>query len=174
MIVESFQPSLAHNNQQVPLGADMPHGEHAAKHPSPPTFWIHPDTSSGLTIATALGSSALALVSEIAVCAARFVATGEGTSIDLRCLKAMPGERDILANLLGKGEVFSVEDTRGHSEFQETLVPCVWWVRHRNSDDETVGELIEIGDISAVVTGDRGAVAPGLEALRSRLSVWRA
>lgn len=174
MTVDNFQPSLAHDARQASLGTDAPLGRAAAKRLGHPTFWMRPAASSAVTVTAAPGTSAQALLSEIAAGAARFVATGEAASIDLRCLKSMPEEREILAHLLGKGEVSAVVDTLGRSDIQETLVPCVWWVRHRNNDDETVGELIEIGDIPAVVAGDRGAVAPGLEALRSRLAVWQA
>jgi hypothetical protein len=40
-------------------------------------------------------------------------------------------------------------------------------VRHRNADDEIVGELIEIAQVPDVLMGDRSAVASGLQALRN-------
>lgn len=86
--------------------------------------------------------------------------------LDLRCLKAMPAEREILSTLLGRGEVSATVEALGLTEIHETAIPCVWWVRHRNADEEIVGELIEITDIPEVMLGDRKAVAHGPEALR--------
>lgn len=112
------------------------------------------------------GDSARAILSEIEECASRFSAVGEEASIDLRCLKARPGERDILVNLLGRGEVSAVVDSIDHCEIHETSVPCVWWVRRWNEEGETVGDSIEITDVPDVLLGDRKAVVHGLEILR--------
>lgn len=112
------------------------------------------------------GDSARAILSEIEECASRFAAVGEEASINLRCLKAMPEERDILASLLGHGEVSAIVEAVERSEIHETSVPCVWWVRHRNAEGETVRESIEITGVPEVIIGDRKAVSYGLEALR--------
>jgi hypothetical protein len=113
------------------------------------------------------GASAQAIVSEVEACARRFAETGETASIDLRCLKSMPEEREILAGALGHGEVSAVVAAIGRSEIHETSIPCVWWVSHRNSEEEIVGELIEIAEVPDLLMGDRQSVAYGLEALRS-------
>jgi hydrogenase-1 operon protein HyaF len=132
---------------------------------SRPVFWLRPAGPS-LSAEANLGASAQAILAEIEACALRFAETGEENSIDLRCLKSMPQERDILLTLLGRGEVSAIVEALGLTEIHETAVPCVWWVRHRNADEEIVGELIEIAEIPEVMLGDRKAVAHGLEALR--------
>lgn len=132
---------------------------------SRPVFWMRQGASS-LTVDAEPGSSAQAIIAQIETCALRFAETGEENSIDLRCLKSIPQERDILATLLGRGEVSAIVEALGLTEIHETAVPCVWWVRHRNADEEIVGELIEIAEIPEVMLGDRKAVAHGLEALR--------
>ncbi len=138
----------------------------ASKDPqSRPVFWMRQGPSS-LTVDAEPGSSAQAIIAQIEACALRFAETGEENSIDLRCLKSIPQERDILATLLGRGEVSAIVEALGLTEIHETAVPCVWWVRHRNADEEIVGELIEIAEIPEVMLGDRKAVAHGLEALR--------
>jgi hypothetical protein len=111
------------------------------------------------------GSSALALVSEIEASARTFAETGEMASIDLRCLKAMPEERDILSRMLGEGEVSAVVKVAGHTEIRETAVPCVWWIRHCDYEGETVGESIEITCVPELIEGDRKAILRGLESL---------
>ncbi len=130
-----------------------------------PVFWLRP-ANSVMTVDAAPGASAHAVLAEVEESASRFAATGEGASIDLRCLKAMPQERETLAALLGRGEVSATIDTVGRSEVYETSVPCVWWVRHWNTEDEIVGELIEIAEIPELLMSDRKAVAYGLAVLR--------
>lgn len=140
-----------------------------AGHPSRsshPVFRLHP-AGSITTVDGVAGETGRAIVSEVAACAARFADTGEVATIDLRFLKAMPEERETLAALLGKGEVSAVVESLGRTEIQETSIPCVWWVRHRDSAGETVGEFIEIAEIPDLLMGDPGAVAQGLEALRA-------
>lgn len=128
-------------------------------------FWMS-QAGPRLSVDAEPGTSARAILSEIEECASRFAAVGEEASIDLRCLKALPEEREILSALLGHGEVSARIDAIGRSEIYETSIPCVWWVCHRNTDEEIVSELIEIAEIPEVMLGDRKAVAHGLEALR--------
>lgn len=144
--------------------ADKPVFPPNGKQPRP-VFWMS-QARPKLSVDAAPGASAQAIISEVEACALRFAETGEETSIDLRCLKAMPGERDILLTLLGRGEVSATIRAMGPSEVHETSVPCVWWVRHRNADEEIVGELIEISRIPEVMLGDPRVVARGLKALR--------
>lgn len=139
-----------------------PSGNNAQPHP---VFWMT-QSRPVLSVHAGPGASAQAIVAEIDACASRFAETGEETSIDLRCLKAMPEEREILATLLGRGEVSAVVGAIGRSEIYETSIPCVWWVRHRNTEDEIVGEFIEITEVPDVLMGDRKAVAQGLEMQR--------
>lgn len=149
MPAENAESSFSRNNAQ-------PH----------PVFWMS-QSRPVLSVEAEPGTSARAIISEIEECASRFAEEGEEASIDLRCLKAMPQEREILATLLGHGEVSATVETIGRSEIYETSIPCVWWVRHRNAEEEVVAELIEIAEIPEVMMGDRGAIARGLESLRS-------
>ncbi|HXU93585.1 MAG TPA: hydrogenase expression/formation C-terminal domain-containing protein [Gallionella sp.] len=112
------------------------------------------------------GALARAILSEIEESAARFAAVGEEASINLRCLKEMQEEREILATLLGHGEVSAVVEAVERSEIHETSIPCVWWVTHRNADGETIRESIEITGVPEVIVGDRKAISYGLETLR--------
>ena len=144
-------------------GKTASHTERIAPQARRPVFWMHP-IAPALTIEGTPGASAQAIISEVEVCAARFASAGEDASIDLRFLKSMPWERETLASLLGRGEVSAVVDALGRTEIHETAIPCVWWIKHCNSEGETVGELIEITDIPEMIAGDRMAVAQGLKA----------
>lgn len=190
MAIESVEPSQIHSGLQplpesaiLMMGAatearSQPDkvplcGEHKTLHPQRPIFWMRPAMPT-LTVEAVRGASAQAIISEIETCATRFAASGESDSIDLRFLKTMPEEREMLASLLGRGEVSVVVSALGRTEIHETAIPCVWWIRHCNSENEAVGELIEITDIPEMIVGDRMAVARGLEAFRSARRVQTA
>ncbi|HLP97423.1 MAG TPA: hydrogenase expression/formation C-terminal domain-containing protein [Sideroxyarcus sp.] len=131
-----------------------------------PVFWMRQGKPATIAAAEP-GASAQALLSEVAACAARFAETGKEALIDLRCLKSMPEECAMLAAMLGRGEVTAVVRTLGNTEIHETSIPCVWWIKHRNTEEETVGELIEIAAVPEVIAGDSKAIGRRLETLRS-------
>jgi len=137
---------------------------------SRPVFWMHAVSPplTELPISAVPGDTARAILSEISEHAAGLSTQGTTHSIDLRFLKSMPEEREMLTRLLGCGEVSAIVDSVGCSEIHETAIPCVWWISHLNSDNETVGELIEISTIPELLVGDVTAIGPALEALRAR------
>ncbi|MFZ4537395.1 hydrogenase expression/formation C-terminal domain-containing protein [Propionivibrio sp.] len=133
---------------------------------SHPIIWMRAVTPA-LSIDAQPDAAAKAIFSEVKTGAGRLLELGETHSIDLRFMKSMPEERATLARLLGRGEVSAVVDSVGRSEIQETAIPCVWLIRHYNSEDEIVGELIEIADIPEILVGDRQAVAHCLKVLNA-------
>lgn len=184
MTMESVEPGLIHSGSRIPSpapaagtkpqpGKNSPRGESEMLHPRRPIFWMRP-ANHVPAVEAAPGTSARALASEIEAQAARFAAAGEDASIDLRFLKAMPSERESLASLLGRGEISAVVNALGRTEIHETAIPCVWWIRHHNDEGDIVGELIEVTTVPEIITGDRLAVARGLEAFRTARSAQTA
>lgn len=139
-------------------------GDCETKRPDFPVVWLRAAAAT-LPSDAATGSAARAILSELSVGVQRLIERGEAYSIDLRVMKSMPEERAALAAMLGQGEVSAVVDAIGRSEIQETAIPCVWWIRHRNSNDEIVGETIEVADIPEILLGDRQAAAHALSVL---------
>jgi len=134
-----------------------------------PVFWMQP-TASESRGAPQSGAAAKAILFEIRARAETLLACGETSSIDLRFMKLIPDERARLVSLLGNGEVSAIVTSIGRSEVLETAIACVWWVRHFNSDDEVVGELIEIAEVPDLLRADRTAIAAGLDALHALLA----
>jgi len=95
----------------------------------------------------------------------RLLTQSETDNIDLRFMKSMPEERAQLAELLGRGEVSAEVNSVGRSEVLETAIPCVWLIRHYNSDAELISELLEITDIPKILASDRQAAAHCLKVL---------
>lgn len=113
-------------------------------------------------------SIALALLNEIEEKLHVFVRDGENSTIDLRWLIGMPREFERLRKSLGIGEVAATVRSAGCTEVQETAVPCVWWVTHRNDDGGRLGEFVEITEIPDILRSDRLAIPRGLAELRAR------
>jgi len=113
-------------------------------------------------------STVLALLCEIEAKLDALLGAGEPSTIDLRWLMASPQTLERLREALGKGEVEARIAGSGISLLQETAVPCVWRVSHRDSDDHPTGEFVEITDLPELLRSDRLAIPQGLAALRAR------
>lgn len=135
-----------------------------------PVFWLKA-SAPAITVAAPAGTMAGAILAEIVAAAGRYADTGIPEAVDLRFLKAMPEERAILAERLGRGEVHATVESLGRSEVQETALPCVWWLRHRDSEGETVGESIEIAEVPELLAGDRGDIKAGLAAVAATAAI---
>ena len=92
-----------------------------------------------------------ALLREISTLLDQLTETGQGGSLDLRSLPLFPGDYAVLQNVLGRGEVQVALNTLGPSTLYETTVPGVWWVTHRNEDEEIVSEFIEVTRCPGIV-----------------------
>lgn len=129
-----------------------------------PVIWMSADTPVS-SVNSPPGSSAKAVFSEVRMRLEQLLAQDKTYTIDLRFMKSMPDERARLAELLGRGEVSAEVNSVGRSEVLETALPCVWLVRHFNSEAELVSELLEITDFPEILASDRQAVAHCLKVL---------
>lgn len=116
----------------------------------------------------AVQTTVLALLAEIQAKLDVLQNTGESSTIDLRWLIASPRTLASLHEALGEGEVSARIGSNGLSLLQETAIPCVWRVSHRDNADHPVGEFLEITEIPELLRSDRLAIAQGLAALRAR------
>lgn len=110
----------------------------------------------------------MALLSEIEAKLDVLAQAGEDASIDLRWLARMPQELALLREALGVGEVSATVSNIGSSLVQETAVPCVWWVSHRNEAGGLLGEFVEITEVPDLLRSDRLSIPQGLADLRVR------
>lgn len=91
----------------------------------------------------------------------RLLDTGEPTTIDLAGLPFGPGELDQLEETLGRGELDARLDSLGTSHIRETACPGVWWIEHRNVNDEVVGRLLEITRLPEILCSQDADIAAG-------------
>ena len=91
----------------------------------------------------------------------RLIDTDEATTIDLAGLPWGPGELDELEATLGTGELSAQLDALGASRIRETAYPGVWWIEHRNVNDEVVGRYLEITRIPEILSSQEADICAG-------------
>lgn len=110
-----------------------------------------------------------AILHEIEALLSGLVDSGVGGSIDLRTLPLAPAEYRALEAWLGEGEVQATIEALGPTLVRETAVQGVWWVTHRNRDDQVTAELIEVSYLPEILKTDPRDAQVGLERLRAQL-----
>lgn len=114
---------------------------------------------------------ATAVLREVQRLLARFLATGEPGSIDLRAQPHMePATYRRLRHALMAGEVTALVDADIKVEVTETQYSGVWWLTHRNADDEIVTEVIDITLIPDILRTHVAEIRAGLKRLDQALS----
>ena len=117
-----------------------------------------------VTVETPTGNVA-PLLNEVRHALQRLLDTGEPTVIDLRSLPLAPGELQTLQDTLGEGEVTATLDALGPSVLQETAIAGVWFVTHRNANDEITGRYLEIVRVPAILEAQDVDMQQGIAAL---------
>ena len=83
------------------------------------------------------------------------------TTIDLASLPFGPGELDALEATLGEGELVAKLDALGNSRIRETTYPGVWWIEHRNVNDEIVGRYVEVTRLPEILCSQDADIGAG-------------
>ena len=92
------------------------------------------------------------------------------TTIDLAGLPFGPGELDALQAKLGHGELAARLDTLGESLIYETAYPGVWWIEHRNVNDEIVGRYLEVTRLPEILSSQDADMHAGRTRLGEQLN----
>ncbi|MGB5257913.1 MAG: hydrogenase expression/formation C-terminal domain-containing protein [Woeseiaceae bacterium] len=83
------------------------------------------------------------------------------TTIDLAGLPFGPGELDQLEAALGKGELAAELDALGTSHIRETACPGVWWIEHRNANNEVTGRYLEVTRLPEILCSQDADIVAG-------------
>ena len=67
------------------------------------------------------------------------------------------------------GELSAKLDALGTSRIRETAFPGVWWLEHRNVNDELVGRFIEVTRAPEILSSQDADIAAGRARLRDQL-----
>ena len=110
-----------------------------------------------------------AILSELVTLLVRLKEREETGLIDLLSLPMSALDREELKGLLGDGEVHATLDAEGPSRVQETSVPGIWWIEHRDRQGKLIAELIEVALIPAILKCDRAEIAGAALLLNQRV-----
>lgn len=121
-------------------------------------------------IQSSVPDHALPILTEIQAMLEEFTASKQPNSIDLRRLPLSSHDYEKLRAILGEGEVSATANCMGPTNIRETAVACVWWITHHNTNDEIIGEFIEVTDSPEILKAHPDDVPAGLRLLRERLS----
>lgn len=116
-----------------------------------------------------LTGSVRAILQELMDMVIALVETGATNFIDLRSLPLLPGEIEQLRLVLGEGEVEAIVTALGPTHIHETLVPGVWWVTHKNSNDEVISEFIEVTSLPEILLTQHEEMWNSVDILKGRL-----
>jgi hydrogenase-1 operon protein HyaF len=111
------------------------------------------------------------LLHEIRHALMRVTEGGEGTTIDLGSLPLAPGEERRIEDLLGKGEVCAELDALGPTMVQETRYSGVWYITHRNTEQEVVARFIEVTRMPELLLSQCADMQHGIEQLERQLGI---
>jgi hydrogenase-1 operon protein HyaF len=92
----------------------------------------------------AMSGNVMPLLHEIRHALRRVAEGGQGTTIDLGSLPMAPGEDKRIEEMLGQGEVRAELNALGPTLVQETRYPGVWFITHRNTEQEVIARFIEV------------------------------
>ena len=101
------------------------------------------------------------ILHEVAHAIDRLLDSDEPTVIDLSSLPFAPGELEKLEERLGTGELTAALNALGESRIRETMYPGVWWLEHRNTDDEVVGRYIDITRTPEILSSQDADIQAG-------------
>lgn len=99
----------------------------------------------------AMSGNVMPLLHEIRHALRRVAEGGQGTTIDLGSLPMAPGEDKRIEEMLGQGEVRAELNALGPTVVQETRYPGVWFITHRNTEQEVVARFIEVTRMPALL-----------------------
>jgi hydrogenase-1 operon protein HyaF len=126
---------------------------------------------SALTGDEGLGRGSNAILIELSSLLEGLVRSNTPGAIDLHSMPMTARDRTRLQDKLGRGEVRAFLDAEGVSEVQETAIPGIWWIQHRDKAGELIAELIEVTTIPAILARASDEIADGIGMLQERIAL---
>lgn len=95
--------------------------------------------------------------------------SGEAAAIDMRSLPMAPEEYQGLKEMLGQGELDLTIEIDGPTRLRETAYAGVWWIEHRDPQDQVMSEYIEINYVPEFLIAQDDQITTAIERLGERL-----
>lgn len=106
------------------------------------------------------------LLQQIQQALQELVDDGSSTVIDLAAMPFSSQDEEDLREHLGKGEVSATLDTFGPTQVQETALPGVWLVEHKDAESRRLTLHLEVTRIPEILVTPAEDVAEGLQLLQ--------
>jgi hydrogenase-1 operon protein HyaF len=121
----------------------------------------------GIPLAIIENGVMLAILYDIETLLDALANSGQSGSIDLRRQPLGPEDYAKLKEVLGEGEVTATINALGLTQVRETAVHGVWWISYRNTQEETLTEVIEVTHFPEILKTDLEDIRDGVVRLRS-------
>ncbi len=108
------------------------------------------------------------LLNEVAEALRALSETGAGTTIDLSAMPFSAQDEADLRAQLGEGEVSAVVNAFGPTLVQETALPGVWLVEHKDGDERRLAMHLEVARVPSILVTPNEDIVDGLKALEAR------
>jgi len=106
------------------------------------------------------------LLQQIEQALQELVDDGSATVIDLAAMPFSSQDEEDLREHLGKGEVSASLDAFGPTHVQETALPGVWLVEHKDAESRRLTLHLEVTRIPEILVTPEEDIAEGLELLK--------
>ena len=116
-----------------------------------------------------IGGGVKAIGFEILSYLEKLRSTGEAAAIDMKTLPMAPEEYQGLKDMLGQGELDLTIDIDGPTRLRETAYAGVWWVQHKDRQDQILSEYIEINHVPEFLRAQDDQVTAAIKELGERL-----
>jgi len=134
-------------------------------------IWVEPSARFEPPMSSdGLGGSVAAILTELVTLLERFVSGESPAPVDLRSLPMSPQDRAELQRVLGEGEVQARASAAGLSRIRGTRVSGVWWVERYDQGGKLVAELIEVGRVPGIPSGEPVDITAGARVLRAQIN----
>ena len=91
---------------------------------------------------------------------------GAGTIIDLTAMPFSDRDEEDLRRQLGRGEVAATVNAFGPTLVEETALPGVWLVEHKDAEERRLTLHLEVCRVPAILVVPEEDITEGLESLR--------
>lgn len=110
-----------------------------------------------------------AILQELMDMVIALVETGASNFLDLKSLPMGPGDLEQIREILGHGEVEATVTALGPTHIVETVIPGVWWVTHKNNNEEVISEFIEVTSLPEILLTQHEEMYNSVDIMKGRL-----
>ena len=115
------------------------------------------------------GDNAHALLHEIVSLLEHLLEHDEPSHIDLQAIPLTTEDLELLAEVLGEGDINAEILDYGVTRISASGIPGVWWVVQLDDNEQTIGQFIEINYCPEALIAEDEDIREGRDALKARL-----